>query len=91
MFLWDDSKNEILINSRGISFDEIVEAIGLDINPLSIYKNEKYNDQYKMDVLIDAYVWVVVFEIRNDNYWLVTAFKNRKANKKYKKDQLWKM
>jgi hypothetical protein len=39
-----------------------------------------------MDVLIDAYVWVVVFEIRNDNYWLVTAFKNRKANKKYKKD-----
>ena len=86
MFLWDDSKNEILINSRGISFDEIVEAIGLDINPLSIYKNEKYNDQYKMDVLIDAYVWVVVFEIRNDNYWLVTAFKNRKANKKYKKD-----
>ena len=86
MFLWDDSKNEILINSRGISFDEIVEAIELDINPLSIYKNEKYNDQYKMDVLIDAYVWVVVFEIRNDNYWLVTAFKNRKANKKYKKD-----
>jgi len=86
MFLWDDSKNEILINSRGISFDEIVEAIELDINPLSIYKNEKYNDQYKMDVLIDAYVWVVVFEIRDDNYWLVTAFKNRKANKKYKKD-----
>lgn len=84
MFLWDDSKNETLIDTRGISFDEIVSAIELDINPLDIYENKNYKNQYKMDVLIDDYVWVVVFEIRNGDYWLVTAFKNRKANKKYK-------
>ena len=84
MFLWDDSKNEMLINTRGISFDEIVSAIELDINPLDIYENKNYKNQYKIDVLIDDYVWVVVFEIRNGDYWLVTAFKNRKANKKHK-------
>ena len=61
MFLWDDSKNETLIDTRGISFDEIVSAIGLDINPLDIYKNNNYTNQYKMDILIYDYVWVVVF------------------------------
>lgn len=71
MFLWDDSKNEILIDTRGISFDEIVSAIELDINPLDVYENKKYENQYKMNVLIDDYVWVVVFEIRNGDYWLV--------------------
>ncbi|AJI46871.1 BrnT family toxin [Francisella philomiragia] len=85
MFLWDDSKNETLIDTRGISFDEIVSAIELDINPLDIYENKNYKNQYKMDVLIGDYVWVVVFEIRNGDYWLVTAFKNRKANKKHKR------
>ena len=38
-----------------------------------------------MDILIDDYVWVVVFEIRSGDYWLVTAFKSRTANKKYKR------
>ncbi|MGQ4003104.1 BrnT family toxin [Francisellaceae bacterium CB299] len=85
MFLWDDSKNEILINTRGISFDEIVSAIELDINPLDVYENKNYKNQYKMDILIDDYVWVVVFEIRSGDYWLVTAFKSRTANKKYKR------
>lgn len=85
MLLWDDSKNEILINTRGISFDEIVLAIELDINPLDVYENKNYKNQYKMDILIDDYVWVVVFEIRNGDYWLVTAFKSRIANKKYKR------
>lgn len=85
MFLWDDVKNETLINTRGISFDEIVSSIELDTNPLDIYENKNYENQYKMDVLIDGYVWVVVFEIRDGNYWLVTAFKNRKSNKKYKR------
>lgn len=85
MFLWDDSKNEILINTRGISFDEIVSAIELDINPLDVSENKNYKNQYKMDILIDDYVWVVVFEIRSGDYWLVTAFKSRTANKKYKR------
>ena len=85
MFLWDDSKNEILINTRGISFDEIVSAIELDINPLDVYENKNYKNQYKIDILIDDYVWVVVFEIRSGDYWLVTAFKSRTANKKYKR------
>ncbi|MBK2028259.1 hypothetical protein IB655_02740 [Francisella noatunensis] len=56
MFLCNDSKNETLIDTRGISFDEIVSAIELDINPLDIYENKNYKNQYKIDVLIGDYV-----------------------------------
>jgi len=88
MYNWDEKKNQQLILERGISFDEIVEFIEEDINPVAVEKNSNYKGQYKMYLLINEYIYIVPFEIRDKKYWLITAWKDRKANKLYKEGKL---
>ena len=88
MFDWNENKNQQLIIERGISFDEIVEAINNEINPVKIEENDNYENQYKMYLMINDYIYIVPFEIRNSQYWLITAWKDRKANKPYKDGKL---
>jgi hypothetical protein len=41
-----------------------------------------------MYLLINEYIYIVPFEIRDKKYWLITAWKDRKANKLYKEGKL---
>lgn len=90
-FTWNKEKNEILKETRNISFEEISEAI-LNGNLLDIEDNSgsQYSHQLLFFVLVvkDNYVYkvpCVELEKPFKVIHLITAFKDRKANKKYNK------
>lgn len=82
---WDDEKNNLLKNERGISFEDIVYY--LEHNKLlAIVKHPnagKYPDQ-KMYVLeIENYAYLVPFIETEDEITLKTIIPSGKATKKY--------
>jgi len=89
-FNWDEDKNNILKQERGISFEEIVYYIQkgnlLDIieNP----NNEKYKNQKVFIINIDNYAYLVPFIENEEELFLKTIIPSRKATKKYLKGGL---
>ena len=88
LFTWDNDKNEKLIRERGFGFDDIEEAIrsGQLIN---IQKHENQRDYAHQIVLVinmNNYIHKVPCIILQEEpkvIYMVTAFKDRKLNKKY--------
>ena len=84
-YRWNQEKNELLKAEREISFEEIVAAIESEnfLDILDHPNQEQYPNQYIFVVRINGYVWLVPF-VRNENQcFLKTAFRSRKANKAY--------
>jgi hypothetical protein len=77
-------KNMLLFSQRGITFDDIIEAIAndklIDIRP---HPNpEKYPNQKILFVKMDNEVYVIPFvEEENGDLFLKTAYPSRKARK----------
>ena len=91
MFEWSEEKNLLLIESRGISFEDVVMAIGVG-NLLADephFNQNKYPNQGIFYVLIKNYVYCVPY-VKNDNIFLKTIYPSRKATKKFLKDKKWK-
>jgi uncharacterized DUF497 family protein len=85
-FEWDDKKNELLKNSRGIGFENVVEAV-LNDKILDDIENESRKDKQRMLIVeICDYVYVVPYEKRNKTIRLITIFPSRKMHKIYKKE-----
>lgn len=81
--LWDETKNDALILSRSISFEEISEKI-IDDDIVDIVKNPTRENQRYFILNIRAYIWAVPFIIDNqERIVLKTAFPSRKYNKIY--------
>lgn len=90
-YIYDFSaeKNQQLIASRGISFEEIILAIEqdavLDILPHSNQK--KYPNQMIYVIHINNYVYLVPFiKVNKDTAFLKTIFPSRKLTKQYLKE-----
>ncbi len=84
-FNWNSDKNQVLINNRGISFEDIVLNINLG-NELDIYdhpNNERYPNQRVSVVLVENYVYLVPFVESEDEIFLKTIIPSRKATKQY--------
>ena len=85
VFDWDDKKNELLISTRGVSFEEIVAILDgreeLDI--LDHPNKEKYVGQKIYVVEINGYVYLVLFVQDKERIFLKTIIPSRKARKKY--------
>ncbi|GHV03522.1 hypothetical protein FACS189485_06960 [Spirochaetia bacterium] len=88
VFKWNEEKNNILKNTRNISFEEIVIAINngnlIDtiINPNQIqYKGQAINL-----VKINNYIYAVPSFIIDDNCNLITIYKSRKYTRLYLKE-----
>ena len=84
-FAWNEEKNEQLKIQRGISFEEIQEAIAkgnvLDILP---HPNQnKYPGQKIFIVEVNRYAFVVPFAEDNERVFLKTIYPSRTATKKY--------
>jgi hypothetical protein len=79
-------KNARLKESRSISFDEVIAAIGND-QILDIVKHpnkSKYPNQELMIVNVKGYVYVVPFVEHDDGgIFLKTLYPSRKAKKYY--------
>jgi len=84
-YTWYPDKNDLLIQERGISFEEIVLNIQLG-NELDIYEHpnqEGYPGQYISVVLVEGYAYLVPFVENKDEIFLKTIIPSRKATKIY--------
>ena len=85
IYAWNSDKNGLLIQERGISFEDIVLNINLG-NELDIYDHpnqERYPGQKVSVVLVEAYAYLVPFIENNDEIFLKTIIPSRKATKYY--------
>ncbi len=77
-FKWDSIKNNELIRGRGVSFEEIVQAIENDA-PRQIMQNPSREGQFLLAIYLKDYYWAVPFVIENEDIMLLkTAYKTRK-------------
>ena len=88
MYKWDKDKNELLAQTRGICFEDIVEAIdGGGI--LDVYEHpnqEKYPNQKIFVISALGYTYLVPYVKNGDEIFLKTIIPSRKAQKIYKGD-----
>ncbi len=84
-YAWNATKNDQLIEERGVSFEEIVLNIQLG-NEVEIYDHpnqKRYPDQKISVVLIERYAYLVPFVENDDEIFLKTIIPSRKATKQY--------
>ena len=77
---WSPLKNEEVKRTRGVSFEEIINAKLIDI--------KKHPSRKNQDIMLfeyKEYVWVVPYVIEKDYIFLKTLFPSRKYTKEYKK------
>ena len=80
--LWNEEKNKLLKETRGVSFDDVVDEIaeGRFIGPET---NPAREGQKRIIVLIDGYPHVVPFVVdENGNWFLKTIFPSRKLKER---------
>ena len=86
-FYWNEEKNVLLKQERGVSFERIVVAIeeGHLLDILEHPNKEKYRNQIILVVEIEDYAFCIpcVAEA-NDNFFLKTLYPSRKYTKQYK-------
>jgi len=88
-FEWNEEKNELLKQSRNISFEEIVFSIenGGLLDRLKHPNILKYPNQYIFQVLVDNYVYTVPFVEDGNKIFLKTIYPNSGASKFYLGDK----
>ena len=89
MFKWNPEKNRQLIKERGISFDEVVQAIadGYAVNDVPHWNKEKYPNQRILTVVIRNYAHLVPYVIDGDHYFLKTIIPSRKEQKRLRGEE----
>lgn len=82
---WDQEKNEKIKEQRGISFEDVMDAMlkeGL-VKTESHPNKIKYPHQSMHIVAIRGYAYLVPFVEDNEKYFFKTIIPSRKATKKY--------
>ena len=81
--IWDEDKNDVLKQTRGVSFEEIAGII-MEKRYVDIIKNPARSGQRYFVLGIRDYTWIVPFVVDNDEgIVLKTAFPSRKYHKQY--------
>lgn len=82
---WDPDKNEWLKIERGISFEEVMDAI-VDGKIIAILRNknqDRYPNQRIFIVDIDDYIYLMPFVEGEDKIFLKTIYPSRKHTRHY--------
>jgi len=81
---WDDDKNQLLQKSRGLSFENALEAI-MDGRILADLKHPdpERSHQRLMIIEIDQYAVTVPYVVDGERIFLKTMFRDRKMQRKY--------
>lgn len=84
---WDKTKNEKLLQERGISFEDIVVLIqeGKVLEVIDHPNQKRYPNQKIFIVMLDNYAYVVPFVEDEEKFFLKTIIPSRKMTKKYKR------
>ena len=85
VFRWDNDKNELLKNNRGVCFEQVVILMEReDILETVEHPNQnKYPGQKIATVRIDDYAYLVPYVQKSDEIFLKTIIPSRKATNKY--------
>ncbi len=88
MFKWNLDKNKILFETRGVTFDEVVQAIadGYGVSDVPHWNKKKYPNQRIIIVMLNGYAYLVPYVRDGEHYFLKTIIPSRKANKEVKKN-----
>ena len=86
---WNSEKNELLKESRKLSFEEIATllAAGKVWKVMDHPNPHAYPNQRVFLVPINNYIYFVPFVLEEDVIFLKTAFPHRKATKQYLKEK----
>lgn len=84
-FEWDEQKNALLKDMRGISFEKIILAIieGHVLDNIVHPNQGKYAGQLMYIVEVDEYAFSVPYVADKDKIFLKTIFPSRKYTKQY--------
>jgi uncharacterized DUF497 family protein len=85
VFRWDNEKNELLKNSRGVCFEQVVILMEREdiLETIEHPNQNKYPGQKIATVMIDDYAYLVPYVQKSDEIFLKTIIPSRKATKKY--------
>lgn len=86
-FDWDDEKNEILEEARGVGFEDIVFHIeNGDVLDIIEHPNAaRYPNQKILVLNIEGYAYLVPYVERSGTRFLKTIIPSRKATREYLK------
>jgi len=84
-FAWDEDKNNILKETREVSFEEVVLSISNNkLLEVTEHPNkQKYPNQRIFIVDVRNYAYIVPFVEDEEKYLLKTIYPSREATKKY--------
>ena len=89
IFSWDNEKNELLKNNRGVCFEQVVLLMekGEVLDTIEHPNQERYPGQKIAVVMIDVYVYLVPYIEHNEEIFLKTIIPSRKATNKYVREK----
>jgi len=84
-FFWDEDKNGLLKQERGVSFEEVVFHInnGDLLARLDHPNQAKYSHQQVFVVVVGDYVYMVPFVEDEEKYFLKTIIPSRRLTRDY--------
>ena len=82
---WDDNKNDLLKQTRDISFEEIILSLANNklLEVVEHSSRQKYPNQKMFVVEVRNYAYIVPFVEDDEKYFLKTIFPSREATNKY--------
>ena len=85
VFRWDNRKNELLKNGRGVCFEQVVILMEREdvLETVEHPNQNKYPGQKIATVMIDDYAYLVPYIQKSDEIFLKTIIPSRKATNKY--------
>ncbi len=89
IFSWDNEKNELLKNNRGVCLEQVVLLMerGEVLDTIEHPNQERYPGQKIAVVMIDAYAYLVPYVEHNEEIFLKTIIPSRKATNKYVREK----
>ena len=84
-FAWDEDKNNLLKETRNMSFEEIVLSLSNNklLEVVEHPNKQKYPNQRIFIVEVRDYAYIVPFVEDEEKYFLKTIYPSREATKKY--------
>ncbi len=84
-FAWDEKKNNLLKETRNISFEEIVLSLSNNklLEVVEHPNKDRYPNQKMFIVNVRDYAYIVPFVEDEKKYYLKTIYPSREATKKY--------
>ncbi len=84
-FDWNREKNEQLKRGRGVSFEEVIVAVGEGqlLAVMEHHQPKRYPKQKIFVVEINGYAYLIPFVEDGEKVFLKTIIPSRKATKKY--------